>query len=104
MRKHPEIGYRIAMASPDLVHIAKYILYHHEKWDGTGYPEGLIGEDIPLLSRIIAVADAYDAMTNDRPYRKAISKEEALKELIKNAGTQFDPYIVSVFVSLKDKF
>ncbi|HHU28987.1 TPA: diguanylate cyclase [bacterium] len=104
MRKHPEIGYRIAMASPDLVPIAKYILYHHEKWDGTGYPEGLIGEDIPLLSRIIAVADAYDAMTNDRPYRKAISKEEALKELIRNAGTQFDPYIVSVFVSLKDKF
>ncbi|MDF2616965.1 MAG: diguanylate cyclase proteinuncharacterized domain HDIG-containing protein, partial [Sedimentibacter sp.] len=73
MKKHPEIGYRIAMSSPELEPVAEYILCHHEKWDGSGYPKGLKGEKIPLLSRILAVSDAFDAMTEDRIYRKAMS-------------------------------
>jgi len=99
MKKHPEIGYRIANASVELSSIADYILCHHERWDGTGYPQMLAGEDIPLLSRIIAVVDAYDAMTEDRPYRKAMSAEEAVIEIRRSAGSQFDPYIAEIFVS-----
>ena len=100
MKTHPEIGYRIAMSSPDLVPIAQLILCHHEKWDGSGYPQGLKGEDIPLPSRILAVVDAYDAMTKDRVYRKAVSKEEALAEIERGMGTQFDPEISQIFLSL----
>ncbi len=100
MKKHPEIGYRIAMASPELMTVAEYILAHHERWDGKGYPRGLKGEEIPLLARIIAITDAYDAMMSDRPYRKAISKEEALAEIKANAGTQFDPKFAEFFVKL----
>lgn len=98
MKKHSEIGCRIAQNTPELAFIAEYILCHHERWDGRGYPSGLKGEEIPLLSRILAVADAFDAMTNDRHYRKAMSREEALVELERNAGTQFDPEVVSAFI------
>ncbi len=98
MKRHPEIGYRIARASHKLARIADYILTHHERWDGAGYPKGLKGEDIPLLSRILAVADAYDAMTEDRVYRKAMSKEQAVEEIRRNAGTQFDPLIANIFI------
>lgn len=98
MKKHSEIGYRIAMASPELVPIAEYILYHHERWDGKGYPSGLEKDNIPLPSRILSVVDAYDAMTQDRVYRKAMSVEEAIEELKRNAGTQFDPTIVKIFI------
>jgi len=97
IKKHPEIGYRIACSSPVLVPIAELIRQHHEWWNGEGYPRGLRGEEINLLSRILAIADAYDAMTSDRPYRKALSKEEALAELRRCAGTQFDPTLVGVF-------
>lgn len=100
MKKHSEIGYRIAMSSPELEKIAEYILTHHERWDGKGYPRGLKGEEIPLLSRILAVADAYDAMTEDRVYRKAMSHEEAIEEIKRNAGTQFDPYIARLFLQI----
>lgn len=100
MKRHPGIGFRIAMTSPDLKTIAEYILCHHERWDGKGYPQGLQKENIPLLSRILAVADAYDAMTSDRVYRKALSKESAIAELVKNAGTQFDPTIVKLFLEI----
>jgi diguanylate cyclase (GGDEF)-like protein/PAS domain S-box-containing protein len=100
MKKHSIIGFRIARASPELIPIAEYILSHHERWDGNGYPQGLIGKDIPLLSRILSVADAYDAMTEDRLYRRAMSKEAAIAEIEKNAGTQFDPDIVSIFLEL----
>lgn len=98
MRKHPEIGYRIAMSSPDLAPIAELILSHHERWDGTGYPNRVSGESIPLLSRILALADAYDAMTNDRVYRKALTHEEVILEVKRNSGTQFDPEICEVFL------
>ncbi|NLC39121.1 MAG: diguanylate cyclase, partial [Clostridia bacterium] len=93
MKKHPEIGYRIARNIPELSKIAEYILYLHERWDGKGYPKGLKGEKIPLLCRILAVADAFDAMTNDRTYRKAMGREEAMEEIRKNAGSQFDPEV-----------
>jgi diguanylate cyclase (GGDEF)-like protein len=98
MKKHPEIGYRIAMTSPDLESIADFILSHHERWDGKGYPQGLQGTQIPLLSRILAVADAFDAMTQNRVYRAALSRKQALAEIMLNAGTQFDPDIARIFV------
>ncbi|HZK33610.1 MAG TPA: diguanylate cyclase, partial [Tissierellaceae bacterium] len=98
IKKHPEMGYRIAMASIELAAVAEYILSHHERWDGKGYPEGLKGEEIPLLSRIVAIVDAYDAMLTDKPYRKKLTKEQAVEELKKNAGTQFDPELVESFV------
>jgi diguanylate cyclase (GGDEF)-like protein/PAS domain S-box-containing protein len=100
MQRHSEIGHRIAIASPDLALIADYILKHHEWWNGKGYPLGLKGKDIPLLCRILAVADAYDAMTNDRPYRKAMTHEDAVKELKDNAGVQFDPEVVWKFINI----
>ena len=98
MKKHSEVGYRIAMSSPDLVPIAEYILSLHERWDGGGYPQGIKGEEIPLLSRIVSVVDAFDAMTEDRIYRKAVSGKEAAAEIRRNAGTQFDPKIVKLFL------
>ena len=98
MKRHPEIGYRIAMSSPELIPVADGILCHQEHWDGTGYPQKLRGENIPLLSRIIAVVDAYDAMTQDRPYRAAMSHEAAITEIERNAGTQFDPQVAQVFI------
>lgn len=100
MKRHPEIGYRIAMTSPELVPVAEGILCHQEWWNGGGYPKGLRGENIPLLSRIIAVVDAYDAMTNDRPYRKAMEPAAAIEIIRKNAGTQFDPIIADIFVDI----
>ncbi|MEA4891104.1 MAG: diguanylate cyclase [Peptococcaceae bacterium] len=98
MKRHSEIGCRIAQAAPELGAVASLILSHHEHWDGKGYPRGLKEEEIPLACRILAVTDAYDAMTNDRVYRKAVSKEEAVRELARNAGTQFDPRITELFI------
>lgn len=98
MRKHPETGYRIAHASGDLAYLADDILSHHEWWDGTGYPNGLKGEGIPHLSRIIAIADAYDTMTHGRHYEKPVSQQEALDELRRYSGTQFDPTLTQLFI------
>lgn len=100
IKRHPEIGYRIARHTTELMGIAGYILSHHERFDGRGYPRGLKGKNIPLMCRVLAVADAYDAMTGGRVYRKAISQKEALAELKRNAGTQFDPKIVNLFIKL----
>jgi len=98
IKKHPEIGYRIAKTVPELRNIAEYILCHHERWDGKGYPQGLSGENIPYLARALSILDSYDAMIEDRPYRKAMSKEAAIEEIRKNSGTQFDPGIAKIFV------
>jgi len=100
MKRHPEIGYKIAQSSPQLLQIADGILYHHEWWDGTGYPHGLTGENIPLISRIIAIADAYDVMTHNRVYKKAVTKKEAIKEVKRYSGTQFDPGLVKKFIKI----
>jgi diguanylate cyclase (GGDEF)-like protein len=97
MQRHCEVGYRIALAATDLVPIADWILKHHEWWNGQGYPGGLKGEKIPLECRILAIVDSYDVITNDRPYRKGISHGEALEEIKKYAGIQFDPYLVKKF-------
>lgn len=99
IKKHSEIGYRILSSVNDLSEIADLILHHHERWDGTGYPMGISGEDIPLESRIIAIVDAYDSMINERHYKKKMSVEEAKEELKRNAGTQFDPRLISWFIT-----
>lgn len=98
VKLHPEVGCRIAQSSPDLIGIAYYILCHHERWDGNGYPQNLSGENIPLLSRIISIVDSYDAMTQDRPYRKAMTKFDAVAEIKAQAGSQFDPTLARIFV------
>ncbi len=100
MRLHPEKGYRIAITSSDLSDVADLILKHHEKFDGSGYPLQLQEYDIPIECRILAIVDAYDAMTNDRPYSKGRSKEEALEEIRRSAGTHFDPQLVEIFLSV----
>lgn len=100
MKTHTEKGYRIANASKELKPIGEYILHHHERWDGGGYPGGLAGEEIPLLSRIITVVDSHDVMVHDRPYHKAMNEEDAKRELLRCAGTQFDPKLVEVFLSV----
>lgn len=100
MRQHPEIGYRIALATPEMVPIAQEILAHHERWDGQGYPLRLRGEEIPRLSRMIAILDAFDVMTHDRPYRQALSESAAKQQVAAGAGTQFDPDLVQLFLEL----
>jgi len=100
MQRHCEIGFRIAQSSKDLTPIADLILHHHEWWNGSGYPMGMKGDKIPLGCRILAIADAYDAMTNNRPYRKALSHQQAMAELEKGAGQQFDPHLVKMFAEL----
>lgn len=100
MQRHSEIGHRIALVAPDLVIIADWILKHHEWWNGQGYPFGLKGEEIPLECRILSISDAFDAMTNDRPYRKALSFETAINEIRRFAGIQFDPLLVEHFIEL----
>lgn len=99
IKQHSKIGYHIALQIPELHDVTEGVLYHHEWWNGQGYPHGLSTTDIPLECRVVAIADAFDAMTNDRPYRKAMLPEEALTELKRNAGIQFDPELVNSFIN-----
>lgn len=98
VKQHPTIGYKALVNSKELNFIANIVLEHHERWDGTGYPSGIKGQDIYVESRILSIADSYDAMTSDRPYRKAFSKHDAILEIKKNAGKQFDPNIASLAI------
>lgn len=103
VQKHPEKGYQILCAYPELSEYSKHILSHHEHFDGTGYPNGLVGEDIPLISRIISVADAYDAMISERTYKDAININDAIIELESESGKQFDPTVVKALVTYLKK-
>jgi diguanylate cyclase (GGDEF)-like protein len=98
VKRHSEIGYRILSTANEMSEMAGYVLAHHERWDGNGYPRGLKGSEIPLESRIISIADAYDAMTSESCYQDIVSEEEAVKILKKGAGVKFDPALVDVFI------
>jgi len=100
MKRHSEIGYHIAAASNELSSIAEFILSHHERWDGSGYPQGLKGNETPKLARIVAVVDAYDVITSERPYKPALSHDKAIKEIRRCSGTQFEPDIAEAFCSM----
>lgn len=105
MKQHPIKGAKILQALPFLNDVARVILYHHERYDGTGYPEGLKGEQIPLLSRILTIADSVDAMLSDRPYKeKKMTVEEMLEEIISQKGKQFDPFLVDEFVKIVKEY
>lgn len=103
MKSHPDIGLEILKDIPRMKEMLNYVHCHHECYDGSGYPQGLKGEDIPLEGRIVCVADAFDAMTSDRSYRKALSVEEAMAELERCSGSQFDPRIVNVFQAITER-
>jgi len=103
MKQHPVFGALIVGALPGMEEVVLGVKYHHERWDGRGYPEGLAGEDIPLIGRIMAVADAFSAMTTSRPYRKAMTERGALNEVRCGLGTQFDPQIGALFVRLREE-
>jgi putative nucleotidyltransferase with HDIG domain len=100
IRAHPRLGANIISNIPKLAPSVNSILYHHERWDGTGYPEGLKSEEIPLEARILAIADSFEAMTSARPYRPALSIQEVITELRQGAGLQFDPKLVEVFIDI----
>ena len=101
IKKHPEIGARIVQSVPFLKEAVPVILYHHERYDGKGYPKGLKAEQVPLGARIIIVADAVDSMMHDRPYRNRLMHEDVMSELSDNSGTQFDPKITDLILSGK---
>jgi HD-GYP domain-containing protein (c-di-GMP phosphodiesterase class II) len=100
IKKHPEIGHRILKDIPQLKDILPGVLHHHERWDGRGYPHGLSGEGIPLMARLIALADSFDAMSSDRTYRQRLSRSDVLEEIRRCAGGQFDPELAPIFVGL----
>lgn len=103
LRKHVEVGYRIAQNSPDLINISEALLSHHERWDGQGYPNRLKGEEIPLIARMISIIHAYDLMIYGRPYRKAIGIKAALEKISKEAGISFDPGLAAIFIPVAEK-
>jgi HD-GYP domain-containing protein (c-di-GMP phosphodiesterase class II) len=103
MKQHPVYGAQIVRQIKFLNHVVPLVQADHERWDGKGYPDGLKGEQIPLGARIVALVDAYDAMTSDRVYRKAPGKSFAIEEMERCSGTQFDPHIVGVFLEILRK-
>jgi HD-GYP domain-containing protein (c-di-GMP phosphodiesterase class II) len=103
MKKHPELGHRILSGITHLADAGEIVLSHHERFDGQGYPRSLAAEDIPLAARIFAVVDAYTAMTSDRPHRKKMTHEMAIKEILRNSLTQFDPEVVRAFVRCEER-
>jgi len=102
IKEHPRAGAEIVGYIRQLRPVVPGIKYHHEHYDGSGYPEGLQGEEIPLIARIIAVADTYDAIIHERSYQKGMSKSEAVAEITENAGTQFDPQVIEAFAQALD--
>ncbi|NOX37875.1 MAG: response regulator [Calditrichaeota bacterium] len=102
-KDHPIIGSQIIGEIEELSEVASIVRHHHERYDGSGYPDGLKGEAIPFFSRLLAIIDAYEALVSDRVYRKAVEQESALEEIRKNAGTQFDPHLVDVFIRVMRK-
>jgi diguanylate cyclase (GGDEF)-like protein/PAS domain S-box-containing protein len=98
VKRHPEIGYRILNSVDEFADIGRFVLEHHEKWNGSGYPKGLKENEISLQGRIIAIANTFDLMTSERPYKKTLTVEEAVNEIRKNAGIKFDPFIVKIFI------
>jgi putative nucleotidyltransferase with HDIG domain len=100
MKRHPEFGAQIISGIPFLEEVARIVRHHHERWDGMGYPDGLKGEHIPLGARIFAVGDSFDAMTSDRPYRRALLIDAAREEIRRCTGSQFDPAVVTAFLSI----
>jgi HD-GYP domain-containing protein (c-di-GMP phosphodiesterase class II) len=103
MRKHPEYGWAIVRLFADFERASLFVLHHHERWDGEGYPAGLKGTEIPVGARIVAVIDAFDAMTANRPYRTGLERDEAVRRLVQARGTQFDPAVVDCFVGRADE-
>jgi putative nucleotidyltransferase with HDIG domain len=98
MKAHPELGAQILRSIPALASLLPAVSFHHERYDGKGYPYGIPGPDLPVESRIIGICDAYDTMTSDRPYRGALPAEEAMRRIREGAGTQFDPLLVDLFL------
>jgi len=103
VKRHSEVGYNILRSVPEYFDIAETVLYHHERWDGNGYPKGLAGNDIPLYSRMLSICDAYDAMVGTKPYANAKGKSEALQEIMEFRGTQFDPDLATLFVTMMSR-
>jgi HD-GYP domain-containing protein (c-di-GMP phosphodiesterase class II) len=100
IKRHPEIGYRILLDVPSLKHVLEGVLHHHERWDGHGYPDGLASDKIPLISRVLALADSFDAMSSTRSYRSAMPRQAVLAEIRRCSGVQFDPSLVPLFLGL----
>ena len=103
VKRHAEAGYHILKSVNKMAKISEYVLAHHERWDGKGYPRRLKGDEIPLESRIISVADAYNSMTSNRPFRNKLSENEAVEEIKNNEGTQFDPKVVKAFLQVYEE-
>jgi HD-GYP domain-containing protein (c-di-GMP phosphodiesterase class II) len=100
LKEHPVVGYRILNASEETLDVADIVLYHHEHWDGGGYPKGLQGEAIPRLSRMLSIAESYEDMVDGNVYKKPMTQENAIREILAKAGSQFDPVLAQTFASL----
>ena len=103
MKQHPTAGARILSNIKHLNNAVDYVLYHHERWDGSGYPKGLVGRDIPIEGRLLAIADVYDALTTDRPYHPARPRSEVVIYLRSRAGVHFDPDLVPIFAQVLER-